>query len=188
MEEVIGADRVIVMDKGHVVLEGTAREVFSQVELLKEHRLDVPQVTLLAYELRKKGYPIPEGILTTEELLTALSECKKADAETQVLANKAKKALSNAGEPLLQVDHINYIYSPGNAFEKHALKDISLDIFEGEFIGIIGHTGSGKSTLIKLLLRELTSTTGTVYVLGKNLPWEPSIELMQKPLRGEFTL
>ena len=129
MEEVVGADRVIVMDKGHVVLEGTAREVFSQVELLKEYRLDVPQVTLLAYELRKKGYPIPEGILTIEELLSALSECKKTDITTQVLGSDAKKALSNVGKPLLKLDHINYIYSPGNAFEKHALKDIILDIY-----------------------------------------------------------
>ena len=169
MEEVVGADRVIVMDKGHVVLEGTAREVFSQVELLKEYRLDVPQVTLLAYELRKKGYTIPEGILTTEELLTALSECKKADAKTQVLANKAKKALSNAGEPLLKVDHINYIYSPGNAFEKHALKDISLDIHEGEFVGIIGHTGSGKSTLIQHLNGLIKATDGAIYYKGENI-------------------
>lgn len=61
MEEVVGADRVIVMDKGHVVLEGTAREVFSQVELLKEYRLDVPQVTLLAYELRKKAIRFRRG-------------------------------------------------------------------------------------------------------------------------------
>ena len=169
MEEVVGADRVIVMDKGHVVLEGTAREVFSQVELLKEYRLDVPQVTLLAYELRKKGYSIPEGILTTEELLTALSQYKKADAKTQVLGNEAKKALSNAGEPLLKVDHINYIYSPGNAFEKHALKDISLDIFEGEFLGIIGHTGSGKSTLIQHLNGLIKATNGAIYYKGENI-------------------
>ena len=66
MEEVIGADRVIVMDKGKVVLDGTTKEVFSQVKRLKELRLDVPQVTLLGYELKQKGYPIPDGILTTE--------------------------------------------------------------------------------------------------------------------------
>ncbi|MBQ4559094.1 MAG: energy-coupling factor transporter ATPase [Tyzzerella sp.] len=169
MEEVVGADRVIVMDKGHVVLEGTAREVFSQVELLKEYRLDVPQVTLLAYELRKKGYPIPKGILTTEELLSALSECKNTDIKTQVLGSEAKKSLSNVGQPLLKVDHINYIYSPGNAFEKHALKDISLDIYEGEFIGIIGHTGSGKSTLIQHLNGLIKATDGDIYYKGENI-------------------
>ena len=72
MEEVLGADRVIVMDKGHIVMDGTTREIFSQVELLQQYRLDVPQVTLLAHELRKKGMNIPEGILTKEELVKAL--------------------------------------------------------------------------------------------------------------------
>ena len=169
MEEVVGADHVIVMDKGHVVLEGTAREVFSQVELLKEYRLDVPQVTLLAYELRKKGYPIPAGVLTTDELLVALSECKKADTKTQVLVSETKKAQSNVREPLLKVDHINYIYSPGNAFEKHALKDISVNIYEGEFVGIIGHTGSGKSTLIQHLNGLIKATDGAIYYKGENI-------------------
>lgn len=169
MEEVVGADRVIVMDKGHVVLEGTAREVFSQVELLKEYRLDVPQVTLLAYELRKKGYPIPEGILTTEELLEALNKCKKTDVRTQTLAEKDREVSNQSGEPLLKVDHINYIYSPGNAFEKHALKDISLDIFEGEFVGIIGHTGSGKSTLIQHLNGLIKATDGAIYYKSENI-------------------
>lgn len=169
MEEVVGADLVIVMDKGHVVLEGTAREVFSQVELLKEYRLDVPQVTLLAYELRKKGYSIPEGILTTEELMSALDQCKKADVKTQVLANHTEETVSQEGEPLLKVEHINYIYSPGNAFEKHALKDISLDIYEGEFVGIIGHTGSGKSTLIQHLNGLIKATDGAIYYQGENI-------------------
>ncbi len=169
MEEVVGADRVIVMDKGHVVLEGTAREVFSQIELLKEYRLDVPQVTLLAHELRKKGYPIPQGILTTDELLAVLSECKKTDVKTQVLASETKNVLQNVEEPLLKVDHINYVYSPGNAFEKHALKDISLDIYEGEFIGIIGHTGSGKSTLIQHLNGLIKATDGAIFYKGENI-------------------
>lgn len=72
MEEVIHADRVIVMDQGRVVMQGTPREVFSQVETLKSLRLDVPQVTMLAYELKKKGVPLPDGILTTQELADAL--------------------------------------------------------------------------------------------------------------------
>ena len=72
MEEVIHADRVLVMDKGKVVMQGTPREIFSQVEKLKELRLDVPQVTLLAYELKKNGIDIPNGILTIDELTEAL--------------------------------------------------------------------------------------------------------------------
>ena len=72
MEEIIDADRVFVMDKGKIALQGTPREVFGQVDRLKELRLDVPQVTLLAHELRESGLPIPEGILRTEELIRAL--------------------------------------------------------------------------------------------------------------------
>ncbi|MDD3413336.1 MAG: energy-coupling factor transporter ATPase [Lachnospiraceae bacterium] len=72
MEEVVYADKVYVMDEGKVVMEGTPKEVFSRVEELKELRLDVPQVTLLAYELKKSGLKISDGILTTEELVKEL--------------------------------------------------------------------------------------------------------------------
>ena len=72
MEEIIHADRAFVMDEGKIAMEGTPREIFSQVEKLKSLRLDVPQVTLLAYELKQSGVPLPDGILTTEELVRAL--------------------------------------------------------------------------------------------------------------------
>ncbi len=72
MEEAIYADKIYVMDGGKVAMQGTPREVFSQVEKLRELHLDVPQVTLLAHELRKNGLDIPEGILTKEELAAAL--------------------------------------------------------------------------------------------------------------------
>ena len=72
MEEVIHANKVYVMDGGNVVMQGTPREIFSQVETLKKYRLDVPQVTLLAHELHKAGVDIPEGMLTKEELVGAL--------------------------------------------------------------------------------------------------------------------
>ena len=72
MEEVIGADRVIVMDDGKMVMDGTPREIFSRVEELKALRLDVPQVTELAWELKKGGAKLPDGILTIDELMEAL--------------------------------------------------------------------------------------------------------------------
>ena len=72
MEEIIHANKVFVMDKGKVAMEGTPREIFSRVEELKSLRLDVPQVTLLAHELRKSGVAVPEGILTREELVESL--------------------------------------------------------------------------------------------------------------------
>ena len=78
MEEVIHADRVIVMDKGRIVMQGTPREVFSQVEKLKSLRLDVPQVTMLAYDLKQKGVPLPDGILSIQELTEALGYQERA--------------------------------------------------------------------------------------------------------------
>lgn len=74
MEEVIHADRVYVMDSGNVVMQGNPKEIFSQVDTLKAYGLDVPQVTLLAYELKKSGVDVPDGILTTEELVSALCQ------------------------------------------------------------------------------------------------------------------
>ena len=77
MEEIIYADKVYVMDDGKIAMQGTPREIFSQVEKLKSLRLDVPQVTLLAYELKKRGVDLPDGILTTEELVGALKQNRK---------------------------------------------------------------------------------------------------------------
>ena len=74
MEEVIHADHVYVMDKGSVKMQGTPKEIFSQVEKLKELRLSVPQVTLLSYELKKAGVPLADGILETEELIRELKK------------------------------------------------------------------------------------------------------------------
>ena len=74
MEEVTDADYVYVMDHGKVVMQGLPRDIFSRVKELREYRLDVPQVTLLAYELKKSGIPLPDGILCTEELVEALCQ------------------------------------------------------------------------------------------------------------------
>ena len=76
MDEVIDADRVIVMDEGKIVMQGTPRQVFSQVDKLKGYRLDVPQVTELAYELKKQGVPMPEVVLTVDEFVAAYTTAK----------------------------------------------------------------------------------------------------------------
>ena len=172
MEEVIGADRVIVMDQGHVVMDGTTREIFSQVELLKKYRLDVPQVTMLAHGLKQRGLDIKEGILTTNELIEALEKVgdwrqnqKKPDVgHAETVVKKEKKE-----NPILKLEHIEYVYSSGTAYEKRALKDINLDIYEGEFVGVIGHTGSGKSTMIQHLNGLMKATSGALYYNGENI-------------------
>ena len=86
MEEVVDADYVFVMDQGKVVMEGEPREIFSHVQELKSHRLDVPQITLLAHELKEAGMDLPDGILTRKELIAAIKEavgkkCVGAQAE-----------------------------------------------------------------------------------------------------------
>ncbi|MCM1175804.1 MAG: energy-coupling factor transporter ATPase [Blautia sp.] len=77
MEEIIHADKVFVMDKGKIAMQGTPREIFSHVEQLQALRLDVPQVTLLAYELQQRGIPVPDGILTTEEFVQNMEKLKE---------------------------------------------------------------------------------------------------------------
>lgn len=76
MEEVVYADKVFVMDQGEIVMQGTPREIFSQVDRLKSYSLDVPSVTMLAYELQKKGLDLPDGILTNEELVEQITSKK----------------------------------------------------------------------------------------------------------------
>lgn len=81
MDEVIYADKVFVMERGHVVMEGTPREIFSRVEEIKKYRMDVPQVTELAFELSKEGYDIPAGLLTVEELVNEIEALKRSNKE-----------------------------------------------------------------------------------------------------------
>ncbi|WP_313185734.1 energy-coupling factor transporter ATPase [Lacrimispora sp.] len=69
----------------------------------------------------------------------------------------------------IRAEHLNYVYGPGTAFEQHALKDVNLEINDGEFVGLIGHTGSGKSTLIQHLNGLMKATDGAIYYNGRNI-------------------
>ena len=191
MEEVVFADDVYVMDQGHLVMHGKPREIFSQVKQLKKYRLDVPQVTMLAYELRKNGLDIPKGILTIGELLEALQDpnLKAPDNWEQMeipqyhsaessMEWKMAEAQQASAETSLRLEHVYYTYSPGTAYEMHALKDINLEIPQGQFVGIIGHTGSGKSTLIQHFNGLVRPTQGKIYFEGQDI-WAE-----QFPLRG----
>ena len=85
----------------------------------------------------------------------------------------------------IKLEHVNYIYSQGTAYEKHALKDVSLEIPQGQFAGIIGHTGSGKSTLIQHLNGLIKATSGTVYYDGRSI-YEEGYDM--RKLRGQVGL
>ena len=145
MEEVIDIDKLYVMDDGKLVMSGTPREIFSQVEKLKKLRLDVPHVTELAYELQKEGVPLKNGILTSEEFTEELIRVR------------------NEGF------NVNNIYEKGTGFERQALKNVSCAIEDGEFIGLIGHTGSGKSTFIQHLNGLVKPTEGHIYYNGRDI-------------------
>ena len=175
MEEVVDSDYVFVMEKGKVFMEGKPREIFKDVDLLKAHSLDVPQVTLLAHELRKAGVPLPECVLTRQELVDSLLQLRKDAVDVPKAMGLEKQSIDWAGVEKskanneLILDHVSYKYSPGTAYEVTALDDISLTIKEGEFIGIIGHTGSGKSTLVQHLNGLIKATEGHIYYRGQDV-------------------
>ena len=190
MEEAALADRLAVMDRGRVVLEGTPRDVFSRTERVFDLGLDVPEMMKLASMLRRRGVSLPEGIMTVSEMAVEL--CGKQMRRCQSQARPARAnpvdsdaALSTAAMPnpdsenqdndhrerrcVIEVKKLTHIYMPGTPFEARALSEISLSVADGEFVGIIGHTGSGKSTLIMHLNGLERSEPGVVFVDGIDL-------------------
>lgn len=190
-------------------MNGTPREIFSQVELLKSYHLDVPQVTLLAHELREAGLSVPEGILSISELIDAMAKISAGNDHTQ-RANYLKKASlpgrkeknasdigkntdsafftvseTDSSEGCISMEHVGYTYSVGTAYEMHALKDVNLTIPLGQFVGVIGHTGSGKSTLIQHFNGLIRPTEGTVRFSGEDI-WSEGYSL--KNLRSQVGL
>ena len=140
MEEVIDADQVFVMDGGHIVMHGTPREIFSRVDELKSYRMGCP---------------------------TGDDACGKSEKpRTGSAGRDFKKRRIGGGIMSIALEHVSYVYSPGTAYEKHALKDVSFEIPQGQFVGIIGHTGSGKSTLIQHLNGLVKATSGKVIYEG----------------------
>ena len=169
MEETVDADRIILMDQGKLVLDGTPKEIFSKVEELKSLRMDVPLITDLAHELRLSGMPVSEGILKEEELVEELlsifgedsfveeiekeqkeeehSQATTPSSEEKEIEAEIKKEIEK--DFILKVKNLSCIYQKGTAMESYALKDIHLSIKRGSFSALIGHTGSGKSTLLQ---------------------------------------
>ena len=105
----------------------------------------MPQVTLLAWELKQRGFPLPDGILTTQELKEELQKCQSGWSM------------------------VNYVYGADTELSVAALKDVCLTIENGEFVGLIGHTGSGKSTLVQHLNGLLKATDGKISYNGTNI-------------------
>ncbi len=162
MEEAVLAERVVVVDKGRIVMDDVPAKVFSDVESVKLMGLDVPQVTELAYVLKNKGFDIKSDILTIDDALGALTPYVKSTTYNRQTPDV------KSGEPIIEVKNVSYQYSPDGPFSKSALKDVSLNVNRGDFLAVIGHTGSGKSTLLQLLNALEKPSSGTVLVEGKD--------------------
>lgn len=188
MNEVIDADKVFVMDSGKVVLEGTPREIFSKVSELKKLGLDVPQATEIAYNLKGKGIDLGDCVLSIKEFKERYKQVTGKDiasldlqeSHSRLDNNNVSRNDDNLDENLLDKENANkklileaknlsYIYEEGTANEKGALDEVSLNIHEGEFLAIIGHTGSGKSTLIQHLNGLMRADSGSIYFNGEDI-------------------
>lgn len=175
MDEAVQAGRVIVMDDGKIIMDDIPKKIFAQVEKLKEHSLDVPQVTELMYELRKSGVSVPVDVLTEQECAEELLKLKHG----RLTAKKEKEKKNRIGinsEVAAEIRNLTYKYSVGTPFESTAVDNVSLSINKGEFIGVIGHTGSGKSTLIQHLNGLLKPTSGEILINGKNI-WDKDSDI-----------
>ena len=160
MEEVIDADRLIIMEKGKVVLDDIPLNVFKNVEKIKELKLDVPEAMEIIYNLNKKGHNIPLDSLSIENLAKKLINIGFNKSIYENIENN----IEQEQEEKIKLKDIKYIYSPKTVFEKIALDNINLTINKGDFLGIIGHTGSGKSTLIQIFNALIKPSFGQVYI------------------------
>ncbi|MCL2404303.1 MAG: energy-coupling factor transporter ATPase [Defluviitaleaceae bacterium] len=178
MEEAAHAKRVIVMHEGEVVLDSDPRGVFSQVETMTRYELAVPPVTALAHMLREAGLDVAGDILTVDEfaadktiqaLLATPHDYPSQASDISISSHANPNQNSNETAPIIQIKALSHIYSQGSVFERTALSDINLNINQGEMVALIGHTGSGKSTLIQHLNGLLKPSMGQVIIQGEDI-------------------
>jgi energy-coupling factor transporter ATPase len=211
-EEAIMADRVLVMHKGRIVLDGPPKDVFKQKNKLKEIGLEPPLSMEMASELSQRGIISSDDCFSLDDLVEKLAfkikknERKKPQKKREQLdfefaypqiplpsgeKNKMKgnQVKDNEFSPIwidqILVENLSFIYNRGLLTERKALDDINLKIGKGDFIGLVGPTGSGKTTLVQHLNALLFPTTGSVILDGVNLK-EKSVDL--KKIRQKIGL
>ena len=186
MEETVDADRILLMDAGKLVLDGSPREVFSDVARLKSYRMDVPLITELSDKLKAVGFPIEKTILRKEELEEELLRLfrggfrlekggKRKESEEESAESKAFSATGESKKEaeldnIVEVKNLTAIFQEGTAMESTALKDVSLHIRRGSLTALIGHTGSGKSTLLQHLNGLMKVSRGEIWVSFRENP------------------
>jgi energy-coupling factor transport system ATP-binding protein len=163
MEEAAQGDRVIVLEEGRIAMEGSPREVFTRVEELRALQLDVPQITELAYSLNQRDPALPPDLLTSGELVDTVVRIWNpstggvsqmlSETLSELLEAPSSRPLPNRpeGEPLIQVRDLHHTYLRGTPLEAPALHGVNLEVYKGEAVGLIGRTGSGKSTVVQHL-------------------------------------
>lgn len=176
MNEAIMAKKVVVIDDGKIALQGTPREVFSNVEQIKKLKLDMPQIMELSYELYKCGKFGRYDILTIDEFVKEIEKISNnqngkdiADKEDANDTEDTEDTRNKSIEPILSLKNVSLKYEENTSMEVKALDDISLDIYNDEFIGIIGHTGSGKSSLVQVMNGLIKANGGEVTYKGENI-------------------
>ena len=165
MDEAAQAGRVVVMSEGKVALDGTPREVFAQAERLRELQLDVPPITQLARALHERMPDVPSDVFTVEQLVSALRAQKAFVWRGTTFVAPLQ---TNAHEPIITVEHLSHFYMLGTPLQVQALFDVNADVRRGEVLGIIGHTGSGKSTLVQHFNALLRPHEGSVRIFGQD--------------------
>lgn len=218
MEEVINADRILVIHQGQLVMEGTPKEVFQSGEQLQEYGLVLPRVSQLAVRLHENGIDFAENVLNIEEFISEVNRVKaytriqamgagrerdsvvanpdvkqkgrdaflqEQNRDSERLEAEVQENRQNAMTKGLVLDQVSYEYSPKTIYAYQALKNINLTINKGEFLAIIGHTGSGKSTLIQHFNGLLSPSEGHIYYEGKDI-YEKGYSRVQ--LRGKIGL
>ncbi len=188
MEEAVLADHVYIMSEGRIVSEGHPSEVFDDISLLKSHGLDVPVHIETAQKVADlTGNQRTRSVCFTKEGAAEdiLRMCREAEPAyvSRMLAEKEGETAETGAEPgeiILQVSSLSYTYSKDTVFANDAIQNISLNVRKGELFGIIGQTGSGKSTLIQHFNGLLRPQTGRVIVMGNDTSKKDGIREIRK--------
>lgn len=151
MEEALLADRTIVMNKGEIALEGTPEQIFESGETLETFNLSLPRIAVIANNLRAAGMDIKDVLRPEELAAEILKNFNNRGIYAGQSSKNVKNGVQNVKEWDIDINDLTYTYSKKSPFAAKALNGVDLHIGEGEFFGIIGHTGSGKSTLIQHL-------------------------------------
>ncbi|MBI5034097.1 MAG: energy-coupling factor transporter ATPase [Chloroflexi bacterium] len=169
MQEAAIADRVIVMESGGVAMEGSPRQVFRQADRLRELQLGVPEITQLAQRLHSIDRNFPADVLSVEEFVASMTNSKFQIPNHATRNTQRELPITNCELPSIEIQQLEHTYMRGTPLESIALLGVDFHVEKGEIVGIIGHTGSGKSTLIQHLNALLRPQCGSVRVLDFDL-------------------